>query len=204
MKQVCHSVGENRYLACFSLCCLILLTCTESFGKGTYFDTRGLLKSFFTTSKKVTYVEISGQALAKAMGHGVPREKYVVFVAQSGASIDGFAVIDEEKGQHLPITFGVKLNPDSSVAAFEVMVYREGYGDEIREKRFRRQFLNMGLGDKIRLGRDVDAISGATISSNSSAIAVRRAVALSNLARKKHRKRELSSVPTPQAASSTP
>jgi Na+-translocating ferredoxin:NAD+ oxidoreductase RnfG subunit len=58
------------------------------------------------------------------------------------------------------------------------MVYREPHGDEIEDHRFRKQFIGKTLGDPITLGKDVDAITGATISSRSEAFAVKKVLAL--------------------------
>jgi len=94
-------------------------------------------------------------------------------------------VIDDEKGQHQPITFGIKLDATGRVQRTEVMVYREGYGEEIREARFKKQYRGKGPGDGLRFGSDIVAISGATISSRSMTVAVARAVKLVEAARGK-------------------
>jgi len=152
-----------------------------------YWTTKSLLKEFFKTSDRVSYVKVYTETCHKdlqaKLGYVPKKSTYVVFVAKTGGEVDGYAIIDEEMGQHEPITFGVKLDAAGEVERLEVMVYREGYGDEIREGRFRRQFERKGPEDAIRFGEDVVAISGATISSKSMAIGVRRAVALVDVAR---------------------
>jgi Na+-translocating ferredoxin:NAD+ oxidoreductase RnfG subunit len=151
--------------------------------QGVYWSTKSLLKDFFKDSERVSFVEVRGTDVAASLGRTAPREKYVVFVATTAGRVDGYAVIDEEKGQHQPITFGVKLDAEGRVLRTEVMVYREGYGDEIRESRFRKQYRGKGSGDALRFGQDVVAISGATISSRSMTRAVQRAVAVVDAAR---------------------
>lgn len=147
-----------------------------------YWTPKALLKDFFPKSEKVTYLslEIAGHRaeIEKRLGYTPPKPKYVIFVAKTGEQIDGYAVIDEELGQHEPITFGVKLSATGAVERTEVMAYRERYGSEIREARFRQQFTGKSSSDAIRAGDDVVVISGATISSKSITIGVRRAVAL--------------------------
>ena len=151
-----------------------------------YWTTKDLLKDFFKTSARVTYVKLEAPRqraeIAKMIGYQPKKQSYVVFIAKTGDRVDGYAVIDEEMGQHLPITFGVKISADGKIERLEVMVYREGYGDEIRELRFRRQFEGKSRHDEIRFGDDVVAVSGATISSKAMAIGVRRAVALVTVA----------------------
>lgn len=151
--------------------------------QGVYWTTKSVLKDFFQSSERVTFVEVSGADVEQATGKKASRDKYVVFVATTGGHVDGYAVIDDEKGQHMPITFAVKLDAQGRVARTEVMVYREGYGDEIREARFQKQYVGKGARDPLRFGEDIVAISGATISSRSMTTAVRRAVSLVELVR---------------------
>ena len=88
-------------------------------------------------------------------------------------------------GQSLPITFAIGVKPDGTLHELQVMVYREPHGDEIHERRFRAQFAGKKLQDPLVVGKDIDAISGATISSNSAAYAARKALALSDLLRRR-------------------
>ena len=48
----------------------------------------------------------------------------------------------------------------------------------MRDARFRRQFVGKTGRDPLRLNRDIDAVSGATISSGAMAVGVRRAAVL--------------------------
>jgi hypothetical protein len=88
-------------------------------------------------------------------------------------------------GQSLPITFAVGVKADGTVQDVQVMVYRETHGNEIRERRFRAQFSGKTLQQPLQVGKDVDAISGATISSHSAAYAVRKGLALGELLRRR-------------------
>jgi Na+-translocating ferredoxin:NAD+ oxidoreductase subunit G len=166
---------------------LSLAFCTFSIARNAhaeevFWTTKALLSDFFKSSERVSYVKLdaarAGDALVGLLGYRAPKASYVVFVARTGSRIDGYAIVDEEMGQHLPITFGVKISPNGGVERFEVMVYREGYGGEIREQRFRRQFEGKKAADGMRFGDDIVAVSGATISSKAMAIGVRRAAAV--------------------------
>ena len=86
--------------------------------------------------------------------------------------------IDEENGQHLPITFAVKLSPDGVVQRQEIVAYREARGDEVRDARFRNQFVGKSARDPLLPGDDIVAVSGATISSRAMAVGVKRALVL--------------------------
>lgn len=151
--------------------------------QATYFTARSMLADFFPKSQAVTYqrFELSPEQRARLvhrLGYEPPKAAYTVYIAKTGETIDGYAVLDEEMGQHLPITFAVKLSPQGVVQRQEIMAYRERYGDEVRDPRFRQQFIGKSAADPLRPGEEVIAVSGATISSRAMALGVRRALVL--------------------------
>jgi electron transport complex protein RnfG len=149
----------------------------------SYYTTRGMLSELFPKSEHVGYrtfvVDKSTRArLAQRLGYAPARDKYTIFVATTHGQIDGYAVIDDELGLHQPITFATRLSPRGMVERVEIMVYREPRGDEVRDPRFRKQFQGKTAQDPMRLNRDIDAVSGATVSSASLAVGVHRAAVL--------------------------
>ena len=141
-----------------------------------------MLAEFFPNSEHVGYrtfaLDRSQRArLGQRLGYA-PRDKYTIFVATTHGKIDGYAVVDDEQGLHQPITFATRLSPRGMVERVEIMVYREPRGDEVRDVRFRQQFQGKTSQDPLRLNRDIDAVSGATVSSASLAVGVRRATIL--------------------------
>ncbi len=149
----------------------------------SYYSTRAILTAFFPKSERVTYKTTLldpplRARLAQRLGYAPARDRYTIFVAQTKGRVDGYAVIDDEVGLHQPITFATRLSPRGMVERVEIMVYREPRGDEVRDARFRKQFEGRTAQDPMRLDRDIDAVSGATISSASIAVGVRRAAVL--------------------------
>lgn len=145
--------------------------------------TREILREFFPDSDRVTYVAVAPPApqraaIEKQLGHRLSRTSYYFYVATTKDRVDGYAFVDDELGQHEPITFAVRISADGVVERHEVLAYREAWGDEIRDPRFRRQFVGKTMRDACRLHVDVDAISGATISSAAMARGVKRALVL--------------------------
>ncbi|MEE8410178.1 MAG: FMN-binding protein [Myxococcota bacterium] len=182
MRQMHGGAAYYAVAWCASLAAAMLAGTPAARAQGVYFTTRSVLRQLFASSERVSYVVVETARvktrLAGLLGYVPAKAKYTVFVARTGDRIDGYAVIDEEIGQHLPITFAVALAPDGSVRRTEVMAYHEAYGSDIRQERFRAQFVGKRVGDPVRVGRDIQAVSGATISSRSMAVAVRRAAAL--------------------------
>lgn len=76
---------------------------------------------------------------------------------------DRLAWILDEIGKDKPITIGV-VAEDSRVMGVTVLEFRETRGGEIRYEFFTRQFLGAGLRSDLRLDRDIDGITGATLS----------------------------------------
>src|SRR4051812_18122787 len=149
----------------------------------SYYSTRGVLAEFFPQSEHVGYrtfaIDKSIRArLAQRLGYAPTRDKYTIFVATTHGKIDGYAVVDDEQGLHQPITFATRLSPRGMVERVEIMVYREPRGDEVRDPRFRKQFQGKTSQDPLRLNQDIDAVSGATVSSASLTVGVRRAAIL--------------------------
>lgn len=90
----------------------------------------------------------------------------------------GWFIIDEVVGKHEVITFAVGLNADGGVRGIEIMEYRETYGYEIRDPRWRAQFIGKTAADPLRLDRDIRNISGATLSCRHVTDGVKRLLAL--------------------------
>ena len=96
------------------------------------------------------------------------------FSCRKAGAITGYAIIDNEIGKHLPITYIVGISPAGKVTQVEIMVFREVRGWEVREKKFTSQFESKQLTDPMRVGRDIGNMSGATLSSISIAKGVKR------------------------------
>jgi len=149
----------------------------------TYFSVRELLADQFAKAERVTYVNLAildddKKALERRFGVKVPKDQYTVYVATAGVRDQGYAVFDDELGQHEPITLGTFFDAQGKVTRVEVLAYREPFGDAVRSERFRLQFVGRDAHSGYRPGHDIDVISGATISTHSMARAVHRAAVL--------------------------
>ena len=105
-------------------------------------------------------------------------DSYVTFVAKKGETILGYAAIVEEIGKHRPITFIVGVGPDRKIKDAALMVYREAYGGEVRDRRFLQQYKGKQLKDPLLPYRDIQNISGATMSVEAIGLGSKKALAL--------------------------
>jgi hypothetical protein len=108
-------------------------------------------------------------------------DSYVTFVAKKGDAILGYAVIVEEIGKHRPITFVVGVGTDHKIKDAALMVYREAYGGEVRDRRFLQQYKGKQLKDPLLPYRDIQNISGATMSVEAIGRGSKKALALVDL-----------------------
>lgn len=147
-----------------------LLALSDASAATVYWELPALLTSFFPTAERVSFakVALSAQeraALAKTLGRSV-RADWTIFVATKAGQVTGYAIIDEVRGMHEPITYATRFTPAGAISSMEVMRYREAYGSEVREQRFLSQFNGKTSASPMLPGRDIAAISGATISSH--------------------------------------
>lgn len=94
------------------------------------------------------------------------------------------AWILDEIGKTEPITSGVVVN-GGQVESLRVLVFRESRGGEVHREAFVRQYEEAALDDKSRLDRNIDGITGATMSVNAVNRQARLALLLDHLAGKK-------------------
>jgi len=145
----------------------------------TYWTVPQVLKSFFATSTKVgnrriTLPEKKATEIAKKLGVPSIKKDWLVYVGNPEGDRSGYAIVDDEVGMHEPIDYAVQFSPKGVVERVEILVYREPFGDEVRHERFRNQFKGKKPTDPITPGKDIDIISGASISSKSIALGVKR------------------------------
>jgi Na+-translocating ferredoxin:NAD+ oxidoreductase RnfG subunit len=148
-----------------------------------YYSVRGLLADHFKDSeivdfRRITLSSRSREQIERRLGEKLEKGEYIFYVGHSEDGIDGYALFDREIGQHEYIDFATFFDCDGRVTRVEVVAYREPYGDGIRSPRFRGQFVGKSAESRLRAGHDIDVISGATLSAQAMAKAVKRASVL--------------------------
>ena len=117
-------------------------------------------------------------AIGKKSGVRVLKDEQQVWRVSGG----GWFFVDEVVGKHDFITYAVGLNTDGSVKQIEVMVYRETYGYEIRNEKWRAQFVGKTGQSGLKLDDDIKNISGATLSCRHITDGVKRLLAFYEVA----------------------
>ncbi len=99
----------------------------------------------------------------------------------------GYCVESKIVSRSGPFRIRVLLDKQLYVKQATVISYPWDRGRDICKRAFTDQFKGKGPGDPIRLGKDIDAMTGATISSRVMAEGVRNTIKLLKLVKEKHR-----------------
>lgn len=147
----------------FNIILMLCLLCSSLtvFARGEYQTSDAFLAEVFdqqVPASKVVWVKGDlSQTLADILGH-----KYNGLRIRYWRNADKSAWILEEIGKEKPITFGVVIS-ERKVEQVKVLAFRESRGDEIRHPAFTEQFEQASL-VQTKLDRNIDGISGATLS----------------------------------------
>jgi hypothetical protein len=114
------------------------------------------------------------KAIEQASGVRVLRDEQQIWRVSGG----GWFIVDEVVGKHEFITYAVGLNANGSVKQIEIMDYRETYGGQIRDQKWRAQFVGKTSKSTLKLDSDIKNISGATLSCRHITDGVKRLLAL--------------------------
>jgi len=116
--------------------------------------------------------------IEERIGWKFPENDFEVYVGETGAKIDGYALVQNTVGKHKPMTYMVGIDNTGHVLNVELLVFRESRGSEVRTKRFNVQYEGKTVADPVRLNKDIINISGATMSVRSMTAGIKRALVL--------------------------
>ena len=136
------------------------------------FPGAGFTPDFRTLSKE------QAAAIEKASGVSVRSRDLRLWRVSMG----GWFIADEVVGKHEFIPFALALDGAGAVKSVEILEYREAYGDQVRNPAWRAQFAGKRHGAALRLTKDIQNISGATLSSRHITDGVKRLLATYALA----------------------
>jgi Na+-translocating ferredoxin:NAD+ oxidoreductase RnfG subunit len=106
----------------------------------------------------------------------------VFYLAEQNGVKKGVAIIDVEAGKWGPVEFMVAMDTEAQVRRVRVMSYQEIRGRPIAQASFMNQYRGKTSTSALEVGRDIVGISGATISSRAATFAVKKCIALYEVA----------------------
>lgn len=115
------------------------------------------------------YMEAAGQ---EEVGALVTR-----YVARSEDGIAGYAYLDKHKVRTLPQTLMVALDAKGAVVGIRVLAFREP-AEYMAQQGWMEQFRGKTAGDEIRMKKNIDGITGATLTARAVTQCARRVMAV--------------------------
>lgn len=154
---------NNSKISLISQIFLLLLFTSTAIAEGTYQEPADFIKDSFapSTSPKSSVLWITKKlkpTIYKIMHHdlGALRVRYW---AQDGKTV----WVLNEIGKEHPITVGLVIKKHK-IQRVKVLIFRESRGWEVRHPFFTDQFKQIGIKSNNKLTKNIDSISGATLS----------------------------------------
>jgi Na+-translocating ferredoxin:NAD+ oxidoreductase RnfG subunit len=127
--------------------------------------------SFTPDFRTLTSEQVS--AIEKSSDTNVLNKQLKVWKVSTG----GWFIADEVVGKHEFIPFAVAIDASGAVQDVEILEYKESYGGEVMNPKWRAQFTGKNKASPVKLTKDIQNISGATLSSKHITDGVRRLLA---------------------------
>lgn len=125
------------------------------------------------TPQFVTLTDQQAKAIETASDTNVLDREFKIWRVSTG----GWFIVDQVVGKHEFIPIALGLDASGAVKDVEILEYREAYGSEVRNPQWRVQFAGKRNGAALQLMKDIQNISGATLSSKHITDGVRRLLA---------------------------
>jgi FMN-binding domain len=133
------------------------------------------------TSAPVTLTPAQHAAIEKTSGVRVRSDELRAWRVTGGS----WFIVDEVLGKHEFITYAIGIDATGAVTGVEIMDYRETYGGDVKNEKWRAQFKGKTSAAPFKLDGDIKNISGATLSSRHITDGVKRVLVTYDLALKK-------------------
>ncbi len=133
------------------------------------------------TPAPVTLTTAQRAAIEKTSGVRVRSSEVRAWRVTGG----GWFIVDEVLGKHEFITYAVGLDANGATHGVEILDYRETYGGEVRNPKWRAQFIGKTSAAPLKLDHDIKNISGATLSSRHITDGVKRLLATHDIVLRK-------------------
>lgn len=106
---------------------------------------------------------------------GTFKDAYSFYLGKKDDTLRKSCVINDKLGKEGVVQVGVCLDSNNKISNVEVLSSDEDRGKAVTERIFLDQFTNKNASDDFVVGKDIDGISGATISSKAVSAAVKEA-----------------------------
>lgn len=169
---------------------LLLLTFAGNVFASIKNDAETSIKNIFGEESTLDFEKFKPQktlknSIEKEVKQKFFREEVYLWKIAKGDSSLGFAILDNVLGKAMPITFLAIFDKDGKVLSTEIVKYRESIGGQVGNKSWNEQFIGKNAKSSFVVGKDIDGISGATISVNSVSKGIKKLCLLAQVIKEK-------------------
>lgn len=106
--------------------------------------------------------------------------EFKVFIGMNDGAVIGYVMRSAVKGKHDLIHYMVSFDPNGQIQKVVILEYHEKRGKPVAKRRFLKQFKGKTINSRLKLRKDIDGVTGATISSRGMVNGVRKMVHVFN------------------------
>ena len=170
---------RRAYIAMITIFLLGSLT-SHSLAR-TFFNQEEAFKEFFPSARverQTHYLsELQEKQIAEAAGSKLRTSIIYAYEVYEDDELLETLYFDQHRVRTLPETLMIGVSPEGTITRMVVMVFSEPL-DYLPKERWYGQFLGKKLEPELRLGRQIDGITGATLSARATTQASRRVLAI--------------------------
>lgn len=164
------------------LALLLGLLLPAAAGAGAYMNRAEALELAFPGAERVETVNLfltaeEAQEVARLSGAPLDSALFTFYVGRRGETVTAYAAIEAATVRTLPETVLVVLDPDGRVRFTEILAFFEPE-EYLPPRRWLAQFAGRSLSPELRVGGDIQGITGATLSAQAVTRQVRKTAAL--------------------------
>ena len=101
-------------------------------------------------------------------------DEFLFFIGKANGEVVGYVAEDTVHGKWGPIHYLLGIDPSGKVRDVVVLEYKEKRGKPVAKNNFLRQYIGKTIHDSVRLHKDINGITGATISSRGMTDGIRK------------------------------
>lgn len=129
-----------------------------------YFTLSEAQNKLFAGAEMVSLRKLSPAKYERALAERLGPINTTWLATMNGKTL-GWVIAEHVIGKHDYIDFAIAISTDGRITGFEILNYRESYGGQVTGPAWRQQFIGKRSSDAVKVGVDVQNISGATMSS---------------------------------------
>lgn len=169
MKKIAH---------CLIVLQFVLLS-SASLYAGELVSLKDYLKKELASSAKMTKevfkLTVEQKKALTALAPQADENEFTFYYGKStSGSLEKACTVVPQQGKEGPMTIGVCFEPSGLVSSVTMLFFEEDHGKKVSEQSFLKQFKGKKVSDTFQVGKDVDGVSGATVSSKAVAESLRK------------------------------